>query len=50
MIGGGYHVSPEGTGDVTATVDGPSGDGRWEVDILNNSGKTVQFAAYAICM
>jgi hypothetical protein len=50
LIGGGYLTSPAALVGVAATVDGPSGSNDWEVDIVNNSGVTVSFTEYTVCV
>jgi hypothetical protein len=49
LIGGGYSLSPAAITNVTATVDGPSGENNWEVVIVNNSGQTVSFTEFTVC-
>jgi hypothetical protein len=50
LIGGGYLTSPSALVGLAATVDGPSGANDWEVDIVNNSGVTVSFTMYTVCV
>jgi hypothetical protein len=50
LISGGYTTSPSALVGLAATVDGPSGSDDWEVDLVNNSGVTVSFTAYTICV
>jgi hypothetical protein len=49
LVGGGYSVSPAALVNVTATVNGPTSDGAWQVTIVNTSGQTVTLAPYTMC-
>jgi hypothetical protein len=49
LVGGGYSLSPAALVNVTATINGPTSDGVWQVTIVNPSGQTVTLTPYTMC-